>query len=96
MNKPNAVIRTSHPGKYNDSSDRPQGNHSNIIPFPTQPVPGKQPATGARHLDQLIRHCLHRVREHVLSHIRITNKSADGQSNGKCSESARASKRAMG
>ena len=94
MNKLNTVIRTSHPGKYNDSSDRPQGNHSNIIPFPTQPVPGKQPANGARHLGQLIRHCLHSVRKKLRSHI--TSLPANGQSNGKYGESARASKRAMG
>ena len=94
MNKLNTVIRTSHPGKYNDSSDRPQGNHSNIIPFPTQTVPRKQPATGARHLGQLICHCLHSVRKQLRCHI--TNLPANGQRNGKCDESARASKRAMG
>ena len=97
MNKPNTAISKQYTGTCNDSSKHPQNNHSNIIPFPTQPVPGKQPAnraTGARLLGQLIRHCLQSVREQLRSHI--TSLPTNGQRNGKCDESAIASKRAIG
>ena len=94
MNKQNTAISKQYPGICNNSSKHPQNNHSNIIPFPTQPVPGKQPATGARHLGQLIRYCLHRVRKQLRNHI--TSLPSNGQRNGKCDESAIASKRAIG
>ena len=94
MNKPNTAISKQYTGTCNDSSKHPQNNHSNIIPFPTQRVPGKQSASSARRLGQTIYHCLHRIRKQLRNHL--TNLPADGQRNGKCDESARASKRAMG
>ena len=97
LNKQTRVVWKQTDSNYKDSSDHPHSDNSNIIPFPTRPVPGKQPAigaTGARLISLSIRQVLHRTRERVLSHIRMTNKPADGQSNGKCNGSAHASARA--
>jgi hypothetical protein len=91
MYKQTAVISTQRPGKYHDPGNRPQNNHSNIIPFPTKPV-----STGTRRLRQSFHGLLHKAREHVLSHIRITNSPADDQRNGEYDRSARTLKRATG
>ena len=97
LNKQTKVVWTQADNTRKDSTDRPQSDNSNIIPFPAKPAPGEQPvkrAIGARLIRLSIRQILRRTRERVLSHIRMTNKPADGQSNGKCNGSAHASARA--
>jgi hypothetical protein len=97
MNKQTKVVWRQSDNKSNDSSDRPQSDNANIIPFPARPAPGKQSAirtTGARLIRLSIRQVLRRTREHVLNHIRMTGKPANDQGNGEYSRSAPAARRA--
>jgi len=97
LNKQTRVVWRQSDNTCNDSSDRPQSDNANIIPFPARPAPGKQSVirtTGARLIRLSIRQVLRKTRERVLNHIRMTSKPANGESNGEYSRSAPAARRA--
>jgi hypothetical protein len=97
LNKQTKVVWRQSDSKCKGATDRPQNDNANIIPFPARPAPGGQSATrttGARLIRLSIRQVLHRTRERVLKHMRMTSKPADRQGNGECSGSATAPLRA--
>jgi hypothetical protein len=98
-NKLEKVVWTQGDSTQKDTSDRPQGDDADIIPFPARPAPDRQVATlgtGANLITLSIRKILRRTREQVLNHIRMTGKPANGQGYGKGTGSATAVRRAAG
>jgi hypothetical protein len=98
-NKLEKVVWTQDDSTQKDTSDHPQGDDTNIIPFPARPAPDRQVAargTGANLITLSIRKILSRTRKQVLNHIRITGKPAADQCYGKCTGSATTARRATG
>ena len=99
FNNQTRVVWRQSDSQCTDSTDHPQSDNANIIPFPARPAPGKQSAirtTGARLIRLSIRQILRKTRERVLNHIRMTGKPASSQGNGKYTGSATAARRATG
>ena len=77
-NKLEKVVWTQGDSTQKDTSDRPQSDDANIIPFPARPAPDRQVAasgTGAHLITLSIRKILRRTREQVLNHIRMTGET---------------------
>ena len=98
-NKLEKVVWTQDDSTQKDTSDHPQGDDTNIIPFPARPAPDRQVAargTGANLITLSIRKILCRTRERVLNHVRKTGKPANARNNSEYTRPANTARRATG